>query len=71
MCYESLRNIAMHFKAFKCVEQGIINVWGCTKTTKGYGVCSTILPFSFYSSAVVTTNQIIWIIFVNKDIIYL
>ena len=54
MCYESLTNVAMHFKAFKCVEQGIINVWGCTKTTKGYGVCSTILPFSFYSSAVVT-----------------
>ena len=30
MRYESLRNVAMHFKAFKCVEWCKINVWGCT-----------------------------------------
>ena len=29
MDYQSLRNVAMHFKAFKCVERCMINVWGC------------------------------------------
>ena len=74
----------MHFKAFKCVERGMINVqcMGLYENHKRiwHTVCSTILPFSFYSSALVTcvseapiflsTYQIIWITFVNKDIIY-
>ena len=59
MHYQSLRNATMHFRTFNMCWTMHNKCTGLYKYShiKGHGICNTILPFSFYSSAVVTCTS--------------